>query len=74
MLLAQKGNTNAFQKQVQGILEVCFIAKFLMDSNYIPETYKFKLFFSITNFGNQNISKVYLKCTSYLEYRSIFEV
>ena len=57
ILLTQKGNTNAFQKQVQGILEVCFIAKFLMDSKYILETYKFKLFFSIINFGNQNISK-----------------
>ena len=41
---------------------------FLMDSKYILETYKFKLFFSITNFGNQNISK------SILEVYFIFRV
>ena len=40
----------------------------------ILETYKFKLYFSVTNIGNQNISpKVYLKYTSYIGYRSIFE-
>ena len=32
--LTQKRNTNAFQKQVQSMLEVYFIAKFLMDSKY----------------------------------------
>ena len=34
----------------------------------IPETYKFKLFFSVTNFGNQNFSK------SILEVYFIFRV
>ena len=47
------------------------ITKFLMDSWYILdilETYRFKLFFSDTNFGNQNISK------SVLEVYVIFRV
>ena len=51
-----------------------------MDSKYIFETYKSKLFFNyfykVKNFGSQNISKSIfeLKYTSYLVYRGTFEV
>ena len=60
-------NTNPFQKQLQSILEVYFITKFLMDSS-ILETCKFKLVFSVTKFGNQSISN------SILEVYFIFRV
>ena len=34
ILLTQKRNTNSCQKQIESILEVYFITKFLMDSKY----------------------------------------
>ena len=39
MLLSQDRNTNAFQKQVQSILEVYFNTKFLMDLKYTWNIY-----------------------------------
>ena len=61
ILLTQK--KNAFQKQVQSILEVYFITKFLMNSKlevYLTHTnlfFFFNYFYKVTNFGSQNISK-----------------
>ena len=57
-----------------GMLEVYFIIKFLMDS---LETYKSELFFNyfhkFTSLKVKISPKVYLKYTSYLEYRCIFK-
>ena len=71
ILLTQKKNTIAFQKQAQSILEVYFITKSLMESNY---KYIQKYMFQCKKLWKSISPKVYLRYTSYLEYKSIFEV
>ena len=66
----------SFQKQVQKILELYFVTKFLMDSEYawnILLQFFSKLFSNyfhkVGNFVSQNVKKY-----TWSEYRSIFEV